>query len=101
MNKKQIQPIYPPCYSENTLGCSGFRNTKNIVCLIVNDENNFIDNGIVEGSILFVNTKAIYKPDKINVYKYNEERQPQYKLSNGGEKDAKYFGRVVMAINQF
>lgn len=89
-----------PCGYMDILGCKGY-NTKNIICVTANGDNNFLNEGIVEGSILFVDTSEKYKSRQLNVFKFKEETNPQFKLSRTKVTGATYIGKVLMAINQY
>lgn len=94
--KEQINPC--GCY--DMLGCRGF-NTKDVICMTANGDNNFLNEGIVEGSVLFIDTKSKYKQGQLNVFKFKEEVSPQYKLSRTKLTGATFVGKVLMAINQY
>ena len=89
-----------PCGFHDILGCQGY-NTKSVVCMTANGDNNFLNEGIVEGSILFIDTNQKYTQGQLNVFKYRENTNPQYRLSRTKVKDATFFGIVLLAINQY
>ena len=70
-----------PCGYYDILGCSGFMNTKHIVCMTANGDNNFVDEGIVEGTLLFIDTSQSFQKGLLNVLKYADGVEPQFKLS--------------------
>jgi len=83
------------------LGCSGYANTDKVVCMTATGDKNFTDEGIVEGSLLFIDTACEHQRGLLNVYKYKANRNPQYKLSRKKIPQAAYFGKVLMAVNQY
>ena len=89
-----------PCGYMDILGCNGY-NTKDVVCVTANGDNNFIDEGIVEGSLLFIDTSEKYQPGQLNVFKFKEEVTPQLKLSRKRISGTTYFGKVLMSVNQY
>ena len=89
-----------PCGYMDILGCNGY-DTKNVVCVTANGDNNFLNEGIVEGTLLFVDTSEEYKAGQLNVFKFKEEVTPQLKLSRTKLSGTTYFGKVMMAVNQY
>ena len=83
------------------LGCGGYQNTTNVICMAVANTGEFITEGIVEGTLLFIDTNTEYQSGSLNVFKYKAERNPQYKLSKKRIPKASYIGKVLMAINQY
>lgn len=70
-----------PCGYMGILGCNGYEVSDKIICLTANGDDNFLNEGIVEGSILFVDTNGKYEEGLLNVFKYRSNISPQYKLS--------------------
>ena len=83
------------------LGCGGYQSTDKVVCMIASAHNNFISKGIVEGSLIFVDTDCECQRGNLNVYRCLNGREPQYKLSRKDVIQATFVGRVLMAVNQF
>ncbi len=73
------EKLMPAAYFD-ILGCRGFDNTEDIVCMTANSDNNFLNEGIVEGTLLFIDTGKTFEEGLLNVFKYDEETTPQYKL---------------------
>lgn len=89
-----------PCGYKDILGCNGY-DLKNIICVTANGDDNFLNEGIVEGSILFVDTGIKYKQGQLNVFKFKEETSPQFKLSRTKLTGTAYVGKVLITINQY
>lgn len=87
------------CYG--VLGCNGYKDTDKVICMTASGDNNFVSEGIVEGSLLFIDTTSECKSGALNVFKYKAERTPQYKLSRRKIPHAAYVGKVLMAVNQY
>lgn len=100
MNSIVSREKLTPCGYNDILGCQEY-NTKSVVCMTANGDNNFLNEGIVEGSILFIDTNQKYAQGQLNVFKYRENTNPQYRLSRTKVKDATFFGIVLLAINQY
>ena len=83
------------------LGCDGYQNTDKVICFYASAHNNFISDGIVEGSLVFVDTDCDCLRGNLNVYRRFDGREPQYKLSRKDVPQAAFVGKVVMAVNQF
>ena len=83
------------------LGCGGYTNTDKVICMTATGDKNFVDEGIIEGSLLFVDTAGEYQKGLLNVFKYKSNRNPQYKLSRKKIPQASYVGKVLMAVNQY
>lgn len=88
---------HPPQKIRSLLGCSGY-STESIVCLIANGDNNFMDYGIVENSLLFVDINKPFRKNSLNVYKGMDEG---YELSKDRTENKEYIGRVIMVTNQY
>lgn len=101
MNNIVQKNTHTPCGYMGMLGCNGYGNTSKVICLTASGDNNFLDEGIIEGTILFVDTGEEYKKGLLNVFKYKADQTPQYKLSRRKIPHATYVGKVLMAVNQY
>lgn len=101
MNSIVLSDKHVPCGYMGILGCNGYEKTDNIICLTANGDNNFLNEGIVEGSLLFVDTGAKFKKEQLNVFRYEADISPQYKLSKTKIAGASFIGKVLMAVNQY
>lgn len=101
MNSIVLSDKHVPCGYMGILGCNGYEKTDNIICLTANGDNNFLNEGIVEGSILFIETNSKFQEGLLNVFKYKSNISPQYKLSRNKVAGATFVGKVLMAINQY
>ena len=101
MNSIVLSDKHVPCGYMGILGCNGYEKTDNIICLTANGDNNFLNEGIVEGSILFVETSSKFQEGLLNVFKYKSNISPQYKLSRNRVAGATFCGKVLMAVNQY
>ena len=81
MNSIAQSDNHVPCGYMGMLGCNGYEQIDGIICLIANGDNNFLNEGIVEGSILFIDTKSKFQQGLLNVFKFKSNISPQYKLS--------------------
>lgn len=89
--------LHPPQKLRGFLGCCGYGST-DLICLIANGDNNFVQDGIVENSLLFIDKNKSYEKNGLNVYKLPDE---QYKLSKTNIEKADYIGRVILVTNQY
>lgn len=89
-----------PCSIDGIVGCSCYSNTDSIICFIANADNNFLNEGIVEKSILFVDTMGHFEDGKLNVFE-QENCTPKLKVSRARLPDSVFIGRVVMCANQY
>lgn len=101
MNKDVFINKHEPCAYRGIIGCNGYTNTSNMVCMTANGDNNFVDEGIVENSILFIDTNVEFVEGMLNVFKFPTDCSPQYKLSKKYILNAEFFGKVIMAVNQY
>lgn len=101
MNSIVAKENMTPCGYYDILGCSGFMNTKHIVCMTANGDNNFVDEGIVEGTLLFIDTSQSFQKGLLNVLKYADGVEPQFKLSRKKLSGTTQYGKVVLAVNQY
>lgn len=91
---------HSPCSVDGIIGCSGYSNVESIICLIANDDNNFLNEGIVEKSIVFVDTKGTFENGKLNVFE-RKDCTPKLKISRVRLPDSKFIGRIIMCANQY
>ena len=101
MNKPGWDQGHIPMGYMDVLGCGGYTNTDKIICMIASAHNNFISDGIVEGSIIFIDTEVECHRGNLNVYQCRQGAKTHYKLSRKEPLNAAYIGKVVMAINRF
>ena len=76
---------FPPAFIDNS------------IIMRANGDNNFLDAGIVENSLVFINTKLKFIEGGLNIFKLSEDK---YKISRK-EIKGEYFGRVFMTINTY
>lgn len=99
MNRVVISEIHKPSMKEGIIGCGGYtKKPDRLYCLIVNGDGLYLNDGIVNGSIVYVDADAPYEIDKLNVF-VNDVGQ--YELSVDRRCDDRYLGRVIMAINKY
>ena len=101
MNSIVLSDKHAPCGYMGILGCDGYEKTANIICLTANGDNNFLNEGIVEGSLLFIDTSSKFQEGLLNVFKFKANISPQYKLSRNKVAGATFVGKVLMAVNQY
>ena len=101
MNSVVFSEKHVPCGYMGILGCNGYEAVDQIVCLMANGDNNFISEGIVENSILFVDTTGKFKPGALNVFSEQSRGVVSYVLSRNEMENADFFGRVLMSVNQY
>lgn len=101
MNSIVLSDTHVPCGYMGMLGCNGYEQIDNTICLTANGDNNFLNEGIVEGSLLFIDTSSKYQEVLLNVFKFKANISPQYKLSRNKVAGATFVGKVLMAINQY
>lgn len=101
MNTAALLEKHTPGKQFDIIGCSGYSNMNNIVCLTASADNNFIEEGIVQGTLLFVDKDSTYEKGKLNVFRYKRDRSPQYKLSRTKIPKGSFIGTVFMAVNQY
>lgn len=91
---------HAPCSLNGIVGCNCYSNTDSIICFIANGDNNFLNEGIVEKSILFVDSGGTFEAGKLNVFE-QENNTPKFKISRAQLSDGRFIGRVVMCANQY
>ena len=101
MNNASHLDDHVPCGYLGVLGCGGYQNTDKVICMKASGDNNFLADGIVEGTLLFIDTGSQYQKGLLNVYKYSAARSPQYILSKRKIPKAVYVGKVLMAVTQY
>ncbi len=94
---KNLTEIHPCSRFGNTIGCV-YENANDFFALKANGDNNFLDYGIAENSILFVKPCKDVPKEALRVYKTNKE---EYKLTLTDIDDCTLVGMVVMSISQY
>ena len=89
-----------PRINNDVIGLDGYANTDSVVCLIANEDNNFLNEGIVENSILFVDTAKEYREGSLSIYQLTNADTP-FMLSRTPVGGAEYFGRIILTINPY
>lgn len=87
---------HTPDYNEGVLGCRGYAPI-GIIALTAGDVGHFIQKGIVDGSIVFVQTLYPFEEDQVNVFFVNDEEGEHYKLSTK-KISGRYVGQAVGAF---
>lgn len=100
MNTLVLSETHRPCSIEGVLGLSGYESLDSLICFTANGDNNFLSEGIVEKSILFVDQSKEYREGLLNVY-HRKNAFPPFKLSRTPIEDADYFGRIILTINPY
>lgn len=101
MNTSHLLDKHTPCMQAGVIGCGGYIEKNNVICLTASDDNNFLQEGIIQGTLLFVDADSTYEKGKLNVFRYKRERTPQYKLSRTKVPKGLFVGTVFMAVNQY
>ena len=93
-NATVLAPLkHTPDFREGVLGCRGYP-PMGMIALTAGDEGHFIQQGIIDGSIVFVQTLYPFEEGKINVFYVNDEDGEHYKLSMK-RIFGKYIGQAV------
>lgn len=99
MNRVTLSGKHKPCIKRDIIGCDGYINkTDCIYCLIVNKDGNFLKDGIIENSVVFVDSSIPYEEDKLNVFVTDAGI---FQISTTKPLCNDYSGRVIMALNQY
>lgn len=93
--------IHPPKMVRDVIGIGGFERERreSVVCLHANDDNNFLKEGIVRNSLVYVDTSAEFKDGALNVFKTGGK--VPFKLSRTTIPDKEYIGRIFLTVNQY
>ena len=100
MSNVSYSEFHAPYRYMGILGCSGYDPNSNIICLTANGDNHYLKEGIVEGSLLFVDTGKAFRRGELNVFQISSA-EPKYKLARNKPRNSTYVGKVLMAINQY
>ena len=100
MNTLIRSESHRPCCSDGVLGLSGYTGVESIICFTANGDNNFLNEGIVETSVLFVDTAKECREGLLNVYRRANAETP-FKVSRTPIDGAEYFGRIILTVNPY
>jgi len=93
---------HQPVSEKDVLGFDGY-NIQDVFCVRANGDGNFLEYGIAENSILFVDKSMPFQDGKLSLFLTgsSETQKEPYKVSNKKIKGAEHLGRIVMSVNQF
>ena len=100
MSNVSYSACHAPYRYMGILGCSGYDPNSKIICLTANGDNHYMKEGIVEGSLLFVDTGEAFRRGELNVFQISSA-EPKYKLARNKPRNSTYIGKVLMAVNQY
>ncbi len=87
---------HTPALSDGILGMDGFSKSDDICCLAANSTGKFLNKGICDGSIIYINRTSSYSENNLNVFVMPDGG---YLLSDKDEPDGFYFGKAIMTVN--
>ncbi|MCI8810641.1 MAG: hypothetical protein HFF84_11115 [Oscillibacter sp.] len=92
----------PVVYQDGILGVP-YDSPEGLFSSFANGDNHFLLYGIAEHSLLLVNRKLPFEPEKLSVFQTDKiiDGERQMKLSLNRLEDFPYIGRVVMTINRY
>lgn len=93
---------HPLVIADGIIGSSGYRDG-DYFCVFANGDGNFIDYGIVEGSLVVVDRNLCFQENGLNVFDLAEDATdpPLLKISKSAIEGYPCIGRVFMAVNQY
>ena len=93
---------HPLVYDQGTIGFGGYTGDYKY-CVFNKKDDSLLDYGITKNSLLIVDTRLPYEPDKLSVFQTDKliEGQRQLKLSLTRLGNFPYLGRVIMSVNQY
>ncbi len=93
--------IHPPKMVRDVIGIGGYDRVRrtSVVCMHANNDNNFVEEGIVQNSVVFVDTSAEFTEGCLNVFK--TDGVIPFKLSRTIIPEMEYVGRIILTINQY
>lgn len=102
MNQLCCSEKHHPQMSHGVIGLGGFlySDMSSTFCLIANGDNNYLNEGIVLNSQLFIDPNAEFREGALNVFRQNDKQFP-FKLSRTAFPAGEYAGRIFMTINHY
>lgn len=90
-------------YCNGVLGFAGYTGEESIFCALANGDNNFLNYGIAENSLLVIDQKMPFEINKLNVFMTEKlvNGQNQMKLSLTRLDGCPFIGRVIMSVSQY
>lgn len=85
----------------DVIGIGGYDKDRktSVVCIHANDDNNFLNEGIVLNSLVYVDTSSEFKDGTLNVFKTGDKIP--FKLSRTSLPSKEYIGRIFLTVNQY
>ena len=75
----------------------GKSDDNNLCCLIADGSGNFLNSGITEGTLIYIDRSLPFEKGEINVFRINGT----YILSELNVSNGKFVGRAVMSVNRY
>lgn len=93
---------HPLIFSQEILGFQGY-SPEDMFSVFADGANNFLDYGIVEGSLLVVDQKIPFAEGKLCVFETGRELngQKHLKVSKISLDGLPYIGQIVMSVNLY
>lgn len=87
---------FEPALHSKVIGVKGmFEEPESVFCLVADTGDKFLNKGIVNDSLVFVDSNLPCSENKLNVYCLPGG---YYRLSEKDDPDAFYAGRVIMSV---
>lgn len=99
---KELGIDYIPGSCGDVIGVAGYQPKGKIVSYVANDSRGILPHGIVNGSVIFVDTKASYKEGDLIVIKDSRNKKDGVRISkalNKVEKDFK--GKIFLVTTTY
>lgn len=105
MDKDKIGELginYGPGNCGDVIGIMGYEAKGKIVSYLANDSRGILPHGIVNGSIIFVDTKASYKEGDLIIIKDLRNKKDGVRITKAiSKKEKDFMGRIFLVTTSY
>ena len=93
---------YSPGSYEDLIGIKGYKAKGQIISYLADDSRGILPHGIVNGSIIFVDTRASYKEGDLIIIKDLRNKKDGVRITRANNKKEKDFmGRIFLVTTSY
>ena len=93
---------YVPGNCEDIIGIKGYKAKGQIISYLADDSRGIVPHGIVNGSIIFVDTKASYKEGDLIIIKDLRNKKDGVRITKAiSKKEKDFMGRIFLVTTTY
>lgn len=101
-NSREKKIKYSPGNCEDIIGIKGYKAKGQIISYLAADSRGILPHGIVNGSIIFVDTKASYKEGDLIIIKDLRNKKYGVRIAKAiSKKEKDFMGRIFLVTTTY